>query len=307
MNLLRELCAVPGVSGDEGLVKDYVLSYVNSKKGSWNKQPKILHGDGFQDTVVLVFGKPRTAIFAHMDSVGFTVGYGKELIRVGGPKCEEGTILVGEDSNGKIECEYIEFQNEDGGVRREYVFERDIERGTNLSYKQLWQESEEFVQSCYMDDRLGMWVALQVCETLEHGVVVFSTYEEHGGGSVGFLADYLYRKHNIKQALISDITWVTEGVDHGNGVAISMRDSGIPRRSFLNRVLEIARGSEIPYQLEVESAGGSDGTAIQRSPYPIDWLFIGAPENNVHSPQEIVHKHDIACMVNLYKLLMTEL
>ena len=31
------------------------------------------------------------------------------------------------------------------------------------------------------------------------------------------------------QALISDITWVTEGVTHGKGCAISLRDSGVPR------------------------------------------------------------------------------
>ena len=41
--------------------------------------------------------------------------------------------------------------------------------------------------------------------------------------------------------------------------------------------------------------------------YPWDWCFIGAPEDNVHSPDEKVFKSDIDAMVQLYKKLMQEL
>ena len=306
MNLLKELCAIRGVSGDEGLVKDFVLQYINREQSNWNVKPVVHHGDGFQDCIVLAFGTPRTAVFAHMDSVGYTVGYENALIKVGGPKCADGTILVGADSKGEIECEYSEFED-DEGLKRGCVFDRTIDRGTNLSYKQDWIETEDYVQSCYMDNRLGMWNALKLCETLEDGLIVFSCYEEHGGGTVGFLADFMYKTYGVKQALISDITWVTDGVSHGGGVALSLRDSGIPRRTYINRIVELAKQSEIPYQLEVESAGGSDGNALQRSPYPMDWMFIGAPEDNVHSPQERVYKHDIACMLGMYQHLMKHL
>ena len=132
-------------------------------------------------------------------------------------------------------------------------------------------------------------------------------YEEHGGNSVGYCASYLYKRYGIRQALISDITWATEGVIQGKGVAISMRDSGLPRRVYLNRIIEIAQESTISYQLEVESAGGSDGTQLQKSDLPIDWCFIGAAEDHVHSPNEIVNKYDIMCMVELYKVLMEKL
>ncbi len=307
MELLKELCGIPGVSGDESGMKAFLLEYIERNKNSWKYPVKVIEGDHLQDCIVLIFGKPRCAVFAHTDTVGFTVGYDKELIKVGGPKCEEGTTLVGEDSQGPIECEYLEFENEGGGIRREYVFEREIDRGTNLSYQQNWREDENYVQSCYMDDRLGVWNALKLCEDLEHGAIVFSCYEEHGGGTVGFLANLLWNEYGVRQALISDITWVTSGVKHGEGVAISMRDSGIPRRAYLNRIIALAKESGVKYQLEVESAGGSDGNALQRSPYPFDWLFIGAPEHNVHSPDEIVHKGDIADMLELYRYLMAHL
>ena len=142
---------------------------------------------------------------------------------------------------------------------------------------------------------------------MENGAICFSCWEEHGGGSAENIGRILYEKYHLRQALICDITWVTEGVKHGKGVAISLRDSGIPRRSYVNRIIEIAKKHQIPYQLEVEGSGGSDGNSLQRSPFPLDWCFVGAPEDNVHTPNEIVHKNDIKAMIQLYTYLVREL
>ena len=71
--------------------------------------------------------------------------------------------------------------------------------------------------------------------------------------------------------------------------------------------VKLADESGIPYQIEVESAGGSDGNQLQKSTYPFDWCFIGAPEDFVHSPDEKVHKKDIKSMVELYSYLMKHL
>ena len=132
-------------------------------------------------------------------------------------------------------------------------------------------------------------------------------WEGVGGGYVRNLAKYIYDRWEVKNALISDITWVTNGVKHGDGVAISMRDSGLPRRSYINKIIELAKESKVPFQLEVESSGGSDGNQLQKSPYPFNWCFIGAPEDHVHSPDEKVHKDDIKAMLALYKYLMVNL
>ena len=184
---------------------------------------------------------------------------------------------------------------------------REIDRGTSLTFKPNFREDDEFIQCCYLDNRLGVWNALKVAETLENGIICFSSWEEHGGGSVGYLSKFIYENFQVKNALISDITWVTEGVKHNNGVAISLRDSGIPRRSYVNRIIQLAKKSKINYQIEVENAGGSDGNEIQKSPFPKDWCFIGAPEDNVHSPDEKVHKNDIQSMLDLYVFLMKHL
>ena len=306
MELLKKLITIRSASSDEGPMKEFILKYVADNSLSWKCKPKVIQGIGFQDCIILVFGNPRTAIYAHMDSIGFSVGYNKELIRIGGPKLLDGIDLVGEDSQGQIETQSMLIESE-SHTDVQYIFDRDIDRGTILTYKPNFRLTKSYVQSPYLDNRLGVWNALKVAETLEDGAIVFTTYEEHGGNSVAFCAKYLWEKYGVHQALISDITWVTEGIIHGSGVAISMRDSGLPRKSYLNKIISIAKESGIPFQLEVESAGGSDGVMLQKSHLPIDWCFIGAAEDNVHTPDEKVHLDDIDSMVKMYKLLMREL
>ncbi|MBA9076994.1 M20/M25/M40 family metallo-hydrolase [Rufibacter quisquiliarum] len=304
MELLHQLCQIHAPSGNEVKMKEFLLHHVQEQQARWKARPQILHGKGFQDCLLLVFGEPRTVIFAHMDSIGFMVRYGKQLIKIGGPVAEAGYTLVGEDSQGKIECT-LEVDEEEHELR--YHFEREIERGTELVFKCDFRETEDTVQSCYLDNRLGVWSALQVAQTLENGIIAFGCWEETGGGSVGYLAKYIYETYGVTQALVSDITWVTEGVRAGEGVAISLRDSLIPRRSFVQKIIQLAREANIPHQIEVESSGGSDGKELHYGPIPWDWCFIGAPEDHVHSPDELVHKKDIYAMVDLYKHLMQKL
>ncbi|MFT5913843.1 MAG: putative aminopeptidase FrvX [Flammeovirgaceae bacterium] len=302
--LLKQLCYIQAPSGDEGPMKQFILDYVEQHKHQWKVQPKIVHGEGFQDSIMLVFGEPRTAMFAHMDNIGFMTKYGTEIVKVGGPVAKHNYALVGEDEKGKFECE-IDRHEESKHIH--YKSCRKIKRGTYLNYKVDFRQSDEFVQSAYLDNRLGCWNALQVAKTLENGIIAFSTFEEHAGGAVGFMGRYIYEQHNVTQALISDITWVTDGVKHGKGVAISLKDRGVPRRSYVNKIVELAKESGIDYQIEIENSGGSDGLELQASPYPIDWCFIGAAEDNVHTPDEKVHKHDIVCMIEMYQYLMEKL
>ncbi|MBT6514931.1 MAG: M20/M25/M40 family metallo-hydrolase [Crocinitomicaceae bacterium] len=307
MELLKSMCAVHAPAGNEVEMKEFILNYLKSNESSFTVKPEVISGNEIQDCIILKFGKPRTAIFAHMDSIGFTVRYGKQLIKLGGPRTNEGTELIGTDSNGFIDTELLVIEDDSGQTTLEYIADRELDRGTELVFKPNWREDDHFVQCCYMDNRLGCYSALKVAETLENGIICFSCWEETGGGSVGYLGKYIYENYGVQQALISDITWKTEGVHHGKGVAISIRDSGIPRRSYINTILNLARKSEIPFQIEVESSGGSDGNALQKSPYPFDWCFIGAPEDHVHTANEKVHKKDIEAMIEMYKYLMAYL
>lgn len=305
MQLLQTLCRIPAPAGEEIALTRFILDYVRQHGPNWRYPPQIIHDEArFQDCVLLVFGQPRTAVFAHLDSIGFTVGYGRELVTIGGPEEKTGYRLVGRDSQGAIECTLtVNEETEALG----YEFSRDIDRGTSLTFACDFRETDTAVQSCYLDNRLGVWNALRLAETLEHGVIAFSCWEEHGGGSVPYLARYIYDTYGVRQALISDITWVTAGVRPGAGCVISLRDSLIPRRSYVERIRRIAEASGVSFQLEVEGVGGSDAKDLQRSDIPWDWCFVGAAEDEVHSPDELVDKQDIASMLQLYQVLLREL
>lgn len=303
MKLLEQLCCIHAPSGEELAMKEFLLKHIRKVSKKWRTRPQIIAGEEFGDCFILKFGKPRTAVFVHMDSIGFTVRYFNQLLTIGSPDAQTGTRLVGSDANGPIECT-VELDDDHHAF---YKFGRQIARGTSLTFKVDFRESEEYIESAYLDDRLGIYVALQIAEEMKNGLIVFTCWEEHGGGSVSFLADYIYRKWKVRQALIADVTWATDGVTIGKGVVISMRDRNIPRRAYIENIVRIAEENGIVYQREVEAAGSSDGGELQRSSAPFDWCFIGPPSESPHTPNEKVHKADIVQMIKLYHVLMKEL
>jgi putative aminopeptidase FrvX len=303
MKLLKELCEIHAPSGEESKMTEFLLAYIDNEKDNWKVKPEVYYGEEFQDSIILKFGEPRTAIFAHMDSIGFTVRYGNQLLPIGSPDAEAGTVLVGHDSYGPIECT-LEYDQDNHAL---YKFARAIDRGTTLTYQVNYKESRTAIESAYIDNRLGIYTALKVAENMTDGVIVFSCWEEHGGGSVPYLAKYIYEKWRVRQALIADITWITDGVLPMKGVVISLRDRNIPRRSYVNRIIDIAQRRKVDFQLEVEGVGSSDGRELQLSPYPFDWCFVGAPQHHPHSPNEKVYKRDIKSMIDLYGWLMKDL
>ena len=307
-SLLKDLCAIPAPSGNELAMKEFLLNYIKINSKNWKHQPKIICGNGFQDNIILIFGKPRTALFAHMDSIGFTVRYGKQLVKIGGPSIKSGYKLIGTDQKGMQEVELNLIENKQTEIiQLEYKGKRDFERGTELIFKPNWRETSEYLQCCYMDNRLGIYAALKVAEKIKNGAIVFSTWEEHGGGSISYLQKYLQEKHKIQQALICDISWISDGVHFAKGPVISMRDSLIPRRSYINKIISIAKKNTCAYQLEIEGSGGSDAKELQMAENVWDWCFVGAAEQFVHTPDEKVHKKDIEGMIELYKALMKDL
>jgi len=310
MELLKTLCQIHAPSGNESAMKAFILEYVKKNQANWKVQPTIIDGEEFQDGLILVFGQPKTAVFAHIDTIGFMARYDKELLRIGSPKVQSGYKLRSQTANGEVfgEVHLKKTSKKKNATKKIFIkSEQNIERGTDFSFVCDFRESKNYIQSCYIDNRLGCWVALRLAETLENGAIVFSCWEEVGGGTAMFQAKYLHYHYKIRQALICDISWVTDGVKHGQGVVISLKDSLLPRKKFVEKVVKLAQEAQIPYQLEVEEYGGSDAKELQLSPYPYDWCFIGAPESNVHSPDEKVHKADIDAMLRLYEHLLKTL
>ena len=84
MELLKTLCEINAPSGNEAAMASFIIDYVKQNQHHWKVQPEVIAGADWQDCVMLKFGKPRTAVFAHMDSIGFTVRYQNQLVAIKG-------------------------------------------------------------------------------------------------------------------------------------------------------------------------------------------------------------------------------
>lgn len=283
-------------SGDEGEVADWLMDYAVVQ---WPDA----HRERWGDSVIITRGeRPAVAVFAHIDTTGFTLGYERQLIAIGGPspKPDEPIRCAGCAASGN--------RLQQGKRRgRRLGGKTDAPPGSRWVYAADPAWTETHVTAPYLDNRAGVWAALQALDRCPRIAVAFTVGEEHSGQGAFVCARRLYETHGIRQALIADITWDTEHIHCGRGVAVSLRDRLVPRQRFLDRVLALADGSGIPYQREIESSGGSDGGSIERSGVPMDWVFVGAPEKKPHTSAERVHLADLRGMAEMLEYLVNAL
>ena len=303
--LLKDLTKIHAPSGEEDRVIRYIVDYV--KKQKWKTKPKLFYGGDYKNNVMLVFGKPRVAVFSHIDSVGFMVGHNNQLTNIGGPMHRNKDKLNGFDSGGKVEATLHKKGKTRKNQKLAYKSRRRIDIGTNLTYKHVWKETPTTIKACSQDDRMGTFIALKLAETLKNGILVFTAGEETGGGDIEFLANLIYKKYKVKKALISDIIPSGNGITLGGGAIVSFRDRNIPRRVYIDEILEIVRKQPYKFQLEVGEKGGNDGAGLISSPTPFDYCQIGVAVKNYHSPRETTNKKDAIATINIYKELMKRL
>jgi putative aminopeptidase FrvX len=294
MERLRQLQEIEGVSGDEGRVADYVAAILARVSDACVRR--------IGDNLIVTRGTPRVALFAHLDTVGFTLGYDDELIRIGSPRVDGGeairSTIGGKTWRGTV-------TRDEGGMR--LAGAGDAPPGSRWVYDAPLEWEGDEITGAYLDNRAGVWSAMGVVERCADVAVAFTVGEEHSGRGAALCGRILWDELGIPQALISDITWHTEHVHRGRGPAVSLRDRLAPRQRFLDRVLQLAEASGIPYQREIESDGSSDGGVLERTGSPIDWCFVGAAQESPHTPREIVQWSDLEKMVELYVYLVERL
>lgn len=295
MELLLKLQSIPGPSGDEGRIADFLEQRCREIEGVSIRR--------VGDLVLAIRGRPKVAVFAHTDTIGFTQAYGRLLYPIGHPFVEGGEKIRSVD--GKSEARV---QVRQRGDKAEWRLKgAKGEPGMRWVYAAPLKVKRDQVSGPYLDNRAGVWNAVRVLERCEDIAVVFSPGEEHSGRGASVGARLVYNDLGITRALISDITWHTKWIKQGKGPAISLRDRSVPRQRFLDGVLALAEESGLPFQREIEREGGSDGSYLERSTFPIDWVFIGAPEKRTHTPRESCKISDLWATVDLYASLIPRL
>ena len=136
MELLKLLCGIQAPAGQEAAMQEFLIEYINKNKSWWKSTPEIIQGEDFQHCIILAFGKPRTAVFAHIDNIGYTVRYNNELVKIGGPRTNSGYALIGSDEEGHVEGLLECDEDHQLTIKSNRV----IATGTALSFKQHWRE-----------------------------------------------------------------------------------------------------------------------------------------------------------------------
>jgi putative aminopeptidase FrvX len=293
--LLYDLLGIDSPTGDERVMIDFLTDLIRRRRPdaelvSQGSSLIVKCGDG-----------TNTAVIAHVDTTGFTLGYCGKLIPIGSPAVEPGDTIK---AIGADDREFgVDIANDACMLRGT----SSLEPGDRLVYSASPGFDGTSVISPYLDNRAGIWAALELVWSCKNVVVAFSSGEEVSGHGARVCARYLYETLGIGQVLISDITWDTDDIHIGSGPAMSLRDARIPNRLFVDKLIKIARATDIPFQVEIESDGGSDGGHIERGCYPIDWMFVGAPEADPHSSHETLNLNDLANMAKLLETLVNGL
>ncbi len=296
LDLLWDLMAQDSPAGDEGPLADWLQGWLA-------REVPDAAVECLGDSLVVTRGKqPSVAVFAHLDTTGWTLGYGKQLLRIGGPAGKPGDAVrpVRRPDTGGVLA-----RRKDGGWN--VSGKTDAAPGSRFVYAAVPKIKDHQITAPYLDNRAGLWAALSALRACPNIALALSVQEETGSLGAQITARHLYEAHGITQALVADLTWHTKHIKCGHGVAVSLRDSSLPRQSYLNRVLALAEASGIPFQREIESGGGSDGAGIERSGVPLNWVFIGAPEKAPHTSRERVQISDLQGMAGLLVYLVDRL
>ena len=331
----RTLCALPGVSGDEGAVREKILQLLDGAP---------LVSDPLTDAagnlIVEIKGrarpKNRVLFEAHMDEVGFiitgadrdgflrfdTVGGIDTTLLVGKPVVAHGLGGV----IGAVPLHLLE-----GDQRRQVpklnqlridIGARDAEEaltllpaGSTAVFQGPWTEMGSLLRAKAIDDRLGCALLLELAHTeLPYDLtLMFSTQEEIGtrGARTGAYRIAPDISVSIETTTAADIDGV-EGDARvcllGGGVVVPFMDGGnIYDRALYRMAREHADRAGIPNQTKTRVAGGTDAAAIAPSRGGVRTLGLAVAGRCLHSPACVIHPDDAQAMLDLALLLAAEL
>lgn len=158
-----------------------------------------------------------------------------------------------------------------------------------------------------MDDRVGCAVLIEALKKIQNPkntlYFVFTSQEEVG------LRGARTAAYGIEpdMGIALDVTLTGDmpearrmDVHLGKGTAIKVKDSSLIVHPKVKELLvQLAKENNIPYQMEVLEAGGTDAGAIHLSRAGVPSGTISIPTRYVHSPSEMVDIRDVQACVDL--------
>lgn len=324
--LLRELCMTDGISGDEGAVRDLIISKI---KGVCEYSV-----DNLGNLICFKKGKKKPKkklmICAHMDEVGFIVTYIRSdgtlsFGNVGGvdPSVVIGRqVRVGKNRlNGvvgstavhnlsseqrekapKTDSLYIDI-----GAESKEEAEKYVSLGDCVYFDSEFTElGGSRIKAKALDDRAGCAMMIQLLhEKPEYDTYfVFNVQEEIGlrGSAVSAFSvapDFAIVLEATTAADIDGVSGDKRVCVLGNGPVVSFMDrSTIYDKELYQLAFDIAT-----CQTKTMIAGGNDAGAIHVSGKGIRTIAISLPCRYLHSPSSVIELSDLESSYKLVKIL----
>ncbi|NLY85876.1 MAG: M42 family metallopeptidase [Tissierellia bacterium] len=330
--LLKELTEASGVSGNEKEVRDLIISEIKDYVDSY----KI---DRLGNIIAYKKGKDigkKIMITAHMDEVGLmikdidkdgflkfmTVGGIDKRILVSKP------VLVGKDKlPGVIGAKPIHLQKPDErtralnidelyidiGARSKEEAERYVSIGDYVIFDSEYVEfGEGLVKAKALDNRVGCSLLIKLIKEIKDlsFYAVFTVMEEVGlvgAGPAAYEVDPDYAII-LEGTLCYDMPKLDTHLIPtylNKGPAISLIDrTTIYNKDFRNKIVEIAKKNNIPYQFRKTSMGGNDSGKIHTTREGSITATISVPCRYIHSPASVMSKKDYDSTFALLKEIL---
>jgi putative aminopeptidase FrvX len=327
-NLFEELVTIPGISGREERIRDFVKTRL---------EPLVdeVSVDRLGSVIGIKRGSgPKVMLSAHMDTIGFLVKHVDDsgfisISPVGGfdPrtlavqrvlvcgkqdyvgllswKTKPVHVLTDEEKKKppSIDDLFVDIVAEPDEVKE------NVHVGDPVVLRRTPVVTEDVVTAPYLDDRLGVYVLLEALkkagdvEAEVHAVI--SVQEEvglRGARTSAYSTD-----PDIGIALDITLATDTPGVEPAarvaefrKGVAIGVMDgSMIADPRLVEHFRELAEERDIPYQVEILPRGGTDAGAMQMVRAGVSVITISVPVRYVHTTNESAAVPDIEANVDL--------
>ncbi|MDR0821349.1 MAG: M42 family peptidase [Oscillospiraceae bacterium] len=333
-DLLKELCAADGTSGDEAAVRQLIISKLTATDVTYRVDPL---GNLLVEKKGREQAKNRVMFAAHMDEVGFVARYIDKtgfikLSAVGGINddvCFGRRVRFGNGVRGVIGGKPVHLlRGKDEADKQPKL--TDLWCDTGVSTKEDLQvalgdtavfdnDAAEFGEHAFcgkaVDDRLGCAILIGLLNSeLPYGITcAFTTQEEIGTRGATTAAFTL--KPDI--AVVLETTTAcdipdTKGAEQitrlGEGVVVSFADGRtVYDRELYAYTRRLADKLSIPNQTKTKIAGGNDAGVIQESASGVKVIALSAPCRYLHTPSCVVNLDDFTATKRLACALAEEL
>lgn len=333
--MLKELCLINGTSGDEGKVRDYIITQIKDycEYSFDNLGSIIAYKKGKKAP------KQKISINAHMDEVGFIVtgitddGY-LRFTSVGGIDsrvCLDRIVTVGKkavkgvigdkafhllSADEKDRCPSFDDLLIDIGAISKDEAEQYVSLGDFVYFYSDYVElGNGYIKAKALDDRIGCMLMIELIKSeLEYDTVFcFNVQEEVGlrGSkctSYAVDADIAIVLESTTAADLDGVSGANRVCVLGDGPVISFMDNRtIYDRELFELGFAVAKENNIPAQTKTAVAGGNDAGAIQTSGNGARVMAISLPTRYIHSGASVVKASDIDETRRLLKALLPKL